>query len=126
METGVEGDGLAAARGGVGEAGAGELGASGGPQLDHVLAGVAGAAIELKRRDLPRDVCLKLETDFQLRAVVEARLGGCAGGAEEAEEAEARRSGRDGNVENLVGARAPRSVAVTRIASRHRLMSAYR
>lgn len=123
METGVEGDGLPAARGGLGAAGAGELGASGGPQLDDVLAGVAGAAIELKRRDLPRDVCLKLETDFQLRAVVEARLGGCAGGAEEAV---ARRSGRDGNVESLVGARPPRSVAVTRIASRHRLMSAYR
>ena len=45
---------LPAARGGVGECRAGELGSGRGPQVEHVRAGVAGAAVELEGSDLRR------------------------------------------------------------------------
>ena len=58
--------GLPAARGGVRECRAGELGSGRGPQVEDVRAGVAGAAVEFERGDLAGNGGLELHADFEL------------------------------------------------------------
>ena len=69
-----QGHRLPAARRGVGEGRAGELRAGRSPQIEHVGAGVAGAAVEFERGDLAGTEDVNFMPDFELRAVIEAGL----------------------------------------------------
>ena len=75
IETGVARvHGLPATRRGVGEGRAGELGSSRAPQVEEIRAGVAGAAVELERRDVACRAGLELHADFKRRAVIQVGL----------------------------------------------------
>jgi hypothetical protein len=106
---GVGGDGdgcgevdrLPAACRGVGEGGGGKLGAGSAPQIDYVLAGVVGAAVELDAGNAAGNIRLELDTHLELLTVVEVGLGRCAGGTEQAVGRGV--PSRHGDVEGLVG-----------------------
>ena len=104
IATGVDkAHGLPAARGGVRERHAGELGSGRRPQVEEVRAGVAGAAIELEGGDLAGNGGLELHADFERRAIIQIGLRRCVGRGEQAD----RRGGcRHGDIEGLAGGEA--------------------